>query len=133
MTLAASRLALICALLFATPTTAQTAARSSQPSAGDPTHGGALYQSRCGACHSIDANRIGPLHRGVVGRRVASVAGFHYSAALAARTFVWTEANLDRWLQSPTQFVPGTAMGISVPNAQDRADIIAYLKTQAAH
>ena len=111
------------------PATGQTRSRTS-PIVGDATHGAQLYASRCGACHSIDANRVGPMHRGVVGRRVATAPGFHYSPALAARAFVWTPDNLDTWLQGPTRFVPGTAMGISVPSAQDRADIIAYLRTQ---
>lgn len=129
----APRLALIVALTFALPAIAQTSAHPpQQPMAGDPARGGRLYQSRCGACHSIDANRIGPAHRGVFGRRVATAPGFHYSPALAARRFVWDEHNLDAWLQSPTRFVPGTAMGIGVPDAQERTDIIAYLRTQSA-
>ena len=98
--------------------------------AGDLARGESLYQSRCGACHSLDANRIGPAHRGVIGRRAATAPGFHYSTALAARSFVWNERNLDQWLQNPTAFVPGTSMGVRVPAAQDRADIIAYLRAQ---
>ena len=40
------------------------------PAAGDAARGEQLYQSRCGACHSLDANRVGPRHRDVFGRRV---------------------------------------------------------------
>lgn len=40
------------------------------------------YQSTCGGCHSVDANRIGPLHRGVVGRKPGGVPGYAYSPAL---------------------------------------------------
>lgn len=119
--------AAIVAVLAACGPPAVGQARGQAPSAA---HGAQLYASRCGACHSIDTNRVGPMHRGVVGRRVATASGFHYSRALAARNFVWTRENLDAWLQGPTRFVPGTAMGISVPSAQDRADIIAYLGTQ---
>jgi cytochrome c len=81
-------------------------------------------------CHSIDANRIGPAHRGVVGRRSASAANFRYSPALQRLNVTWTPENLDRWLTSPPTMAPGTAMGVVVAGAQDRADIIAYLATQ---
>lgn len=99
---------------------------------GDAARGAQLYKRVCAACHSFDANRIGPMHRGVVGRLVASVDGFRYSPALSARGFVWDEATLDKWLENPTALVPGTAMGIRVRSAQDRADIIAYLRDEAA-
>lgn len=97
---------------------------------GNVTHGQELYQSRCFACHSIDANRVGPLHRGVVGRQAGSIADYDYSAALKKSELVWTEENLDRWLSNPEQTIPGQKMGYMVTNAQDRADLIAYLKTQ---
>ncbi len=129
----ASLLLMWIALALAPFATAQTRVHPpQQPAIGDPMRGASLYQSRCGACHSIDANRIGPAHRGVVGRRVATAPGFHYSAALSARSFVWDQRNLDLWLQNPTQFVPGTSMGVRVADVQERADIIAYLRAQAA-
>ena len=44
----------------------------------------------------------------------------------------WTDANLNKYLKSPGDFVPGNAMAFAgVPNPKDRADLIAYLKTQA--
>jgi len=43
---------------------------------------------------------------------------------------VWTEKTLDRFLTSPLKMVPGTAMTYDgVPDAKDRADLIAYLKS----
>lgn len=95
--------------------------------AQDSQHGEKLYEARCGGCHSLDKNRIGPMHRGVVGRKVATVAGFHYSKALAAKSFIWDEALLDSWLAGPAKLVPGTTMGFRVADAKDRKDIIAYL------
>ena len=44
--------------------------------------GQALYEARCGGCHSVDANRVGPRHRDVVGRKVASLSDYDYSDAL---------------------------------------------------
>jgi len=95
----------------------------------NPERGAALYQQRCGACHSLDANRVGPAHRGVFGRRAGAAVGYSYSPALTRLGVIWTEATLDRWLTNPTIMAPGTAMGVRTANPQDRADLIAYLKT----
>jgi cytochrome c len=96
----------------------------------DAINGKALYQERCAACHSVDFNGIGPMHRGVVGRLAAKVKGFSYSKALTASGLVWNESTLDRWLTDPEKLVPGQTMGMSVPEAQARADLIAFLKQQ---
>lgn len=98
------------------------------PLAGDPAHGEKLYGSRCAFCHALDRNKIGPRHRGVFGRPVAAVPDFRYSKALAGKSFVWDAANLDAWLADPKRFVSGTSMGARTPSAQDRADLIAYLR-----
>ncbi len=96
---------------------------------GDAARGAKLYQQRCTACHSLDANRIGPMHRGVFGRKSASVSGYAYSDALKGLNVVWNAQTLDKWLTNPPAMARGTAMGIRVPNPQDRADLIAYLKS----
>jgi cytochrome c len=120
-------------LVWVIPAAAQSPVRTSPSSiVGDAGRGEQLYQSRCGACHSLDANRVGPRHRGVFGRQVASVKDFHYSTALRKRSFTWDAAMLDRWLENPTALVPGTAMGFRISAAQDRADIISYLRSQGA-
>ena len=100
--------------------------------AGDAVKGKALYESRCTACHSLDHSRIGPAHRGVFGRRVAQVAGFDYSPALRHSHVVWNATSLDRWLTNPEAFIPGQKMGYTVPDGQDRADIIAFLESPEA-
>jgi cytochrome c len=96
--------------------------------AGDPVKGEAIY-ARCQGCHSIDRNRIGPLHRGLFGRKAGSVEGFNYSKAMKESGITWDEATHDDFLAHPRQTVPGTRMtyaGIADP--QERADLIAYLK-----
>jgi cytochrome c len=98
--------------------------------AGDIALGQTLYTSRCGACHSVDSNRTGPKHRGVVGRKVGSVADFSYSPALKKSKFVWTAQKLDKWLQGPSKLVRGTVMAFTVSKPEDRAAIIAYLAAQ---
>jgi cytochrome c len=95
--------------------------------AGDATRGQEAYEARCGGCHSVDADRIGPRHRGLIGRRAGSVPGFAYSPALAASRFAWDAGLLDRWLVDPEALVPGQRMGYRLDDAQARADIVAYL------
>jgi len=100
--------------------------------AGDPARGAELYEARCTGCHSLDANRIGPMHRGVVGRKAGSVKDYTYSAALRKSKLTWDEVNLDRWLTNPEALVSGQKMGYSVGEAADRADIIAYLRRETS-
>jgi cytochrome c len=42
---------------------------------------------------------------------------------------VWNEKTLDRWLSNPEATIPGQKMGFSVPAANDRADLIEYLRS----
>lgn len=114
---------LLVALALAAPVAALA-----QPADPQAAHGQELYESRCGACHSIQTNRTGPRHLGVVGRRAGSVPGYDYSNALKAAGFVWTPARIDQWLQGPSRMVPGTKMFFTVADPADRAAIIAYLR-----
>lgn len=97
--------------------------------AGNADAGLVLYQARCSACHSLDYNGAGPAHRGVFGRGAGLAPGFAYSDALKSSHLIWDEASLDRWLADPETVAPGQRMGINVPDAKDRADLIAYLKS----
>jgi cytochrome c len=96
--------------------------------AGDPARGEALYEARCGACHSLDAHRVGPRHRGVFGRRAGSEPDYVYSPALKRSQTVWDECTLDRWLTDPERLIPGQRMGYQVAQPEDRADLIAFLR-----
>lgn len=116
------------AALAASIMTTATLAVANDP-VGDPTRGQTLYQA-CGACHSLDENDLGPRHRGVVGRVAGSLEDYVYSAALKKSGLIWDEATLDRWLTNPSALVPGTKMFFQISEAQQRADIIAFLKEQ---
>lgn len=98
--------------------------------AGDPVHGERIYR-QCMACHTLDKNAIGPKHRGVFGRQAGSVADFDYSAALKSSNIVWNDTMLDAWLANPQALVPGSKMFFSLGAAQDRADVIEFLKEKA--
>jgi cytochrome c len=66
----------------------------------------------------------------VVGRKAGSVEGYAYSPALKNSGVTWTREALDRWLENPQALVPGAKMFFALRDAQDRADVIAYLAEQ---
>jgi cytochrome c len=89
----------------------------------------------CKACHAFEAGApspIGPNLHNVVGRKIASVEGFNYSPALKAHAGeVWTYEHLDAMIHKPADFAPGTLMAFpGLPDAQQRADVIAFLRTK---
>jgi cytochrome c len=128
--MASARLMRFIPLLIVLAALFMMSAQAAPASTGDPVRGKTLYESRCFGCHSIDADRIGPRHRGVVGRKAGSIVDFDYSPALKKVKFVWTPKQLDKWLQGPGKLVKGTRMAFTVPVAADRTAIIAYLATQ---
>jgi cytochrome c len=104
--------------------------------AGDPARGERVFQY-CYSCHSVDPNETailqGPSLAGIVGRRIAGQQGFEYSPALrafAAEHGTWSEGLLDRYVAAPQEVVPKTTMAFrGVEEAQERADLIAYLES----
>ncbi len=98
---------------------------------------GAQVAKQCGACHNFQEGagaKVGPDLYGVVGRQVASVAGFNYSTPLKALGGTWTFDALNKWLTKPSADVPGTAMTFAgLSNEKQRADVIAYLNTLSAN
>jgi cytochrome c len=97
---------------------------------------GAQVAKQCQACHNFQEGqgaKVGPDLYGVVGRAVASVAGFNYTAALKAKGGTWTFEALNKWLTKPSANVPGTAMTFAgLTNEKQRADVIDYLDSLAA-
>jgi cytochrome c len=87
--------------------------------------------SRCAGCHSTQAgqNSIGPSLAGVFGRTSGSVSGYTYSAALKNAQLTWDEQTLDKFLQNPSGLVHGTKMFATLPDADTRQRVIAYLKS----
>ena len=90
----------------------------------------------CFSCHSVEAKQTevlsGPNLNGVIGRPIASKAGFDYSPAM--KTFgagkVWTPELIAQFIQDPRAMVPGTAMtkppGPRTP--EERTALLEYLK-----
>jgi cytochrome c len=97
---------------------------------GDAVRGKAVFEKRCTGCHAMDVDREGPRLAGVYGRKAGGVAGFTYSAALKNFGVTWNDATLERWLSDPDLMVPDNNMSFSVPKAEERRNLIAYLKQQ---
>jgi len=108
-----------------------TVAPAAAETGGDAARGARIYD-RCIACHSLTRNRTGPRHCGLFGRRAGGVPGFAYSRAMATSGVIWGNESLDRFLEAPLKALPGTKMGYAgVKDPQDRADLIAYLRSAA--
>ena len=96
--------------------------------APSPSRGKETFEKRCGGCHSLDRDKEGPRLRGVYGRPAGSVSSFSYSTALKSAHITWDAVSLDKWLTDPDKVAPDTDMAFHVDKAEERRDIIAYLK-----
>jgi cytochrome c len=99
---------------------------------GDPLRGREVFEKRCTGCHALEQNREGPRLRDVFGRTAGQVPGFPYSPALVKAHIVWNETTLEQWLTDPDTLVPGNNMDFHVPKAQERRDLIEFLKKKAS-
>lgn len=91
---------------------------------------GAKVFKKCAACHKLEAgaNSTGPSLYGVVGRAVASEAGFGYSGPMTEKGGDWTAEALDVFLTKPSADVAGTSMSFAgLKKQKDRVNLIAYL------
>jgi len=102
---------------------------------GDAERGAKAF-GVCAACHSLrpGLDMTGPSLAGIWGRKAGSLAGFdRYSPALKASGVTWDAKTLDPWLKAPEQFIPGNWMTFQgIPEAETRADLIAFLKEASA-
>jgi cytochrome c len=107
------------------------AANTQAAAEANAERGKTLFQA-CAACHSLDpkVNRLGPSLNGIIGRPSASLEGFLYSPAMRRAKIIWTAELLNGYLESPQSGVfKGNKMPFAgLPSAQDRADLIAYIR-----
>jgi cytochrome c len=106
--------------------------------AGDAVHGEQVFK-QCKVCHAVGPGAkagVGPEQNNLIGSKAGSRPGYNYSPAMkeaGEKGLVWTEESVEKYLENPKGLVPGTKMifpGLKKP--EDRADVIAYLKTQTA-
>jgi cytochrome c len=104
------------------------ASEATSAATGDAVRGKLVFEKRCTGCHAMEADREGPRLAGVYGRKAGSVPGFDYSEGLRKSGLIWNDATLEKWLSGPDSVVPDAKMDFYVPKAQERRDLIAYLK-----
>jgi S-disulfanyl-L-cysteine oxidoreductase SoxD len=105
---------------------------------GDAAAGEKVFK-KCAACHAVGEgarNKVGPELNDVVGRTAGTVDGFKYSKAMVAAGeggVVWSDDSLNTYLEKPKDFIKGNRMSFAgLKKEDDRADVIAYLKTFSA-
>ena len=135
------------AIATGAPPPAQAAAAPAAPTiepiapllaAANADNGRQVAQRACASCHSFTQggnNGVGPNLGGIVGANHARVAGFNYSPAnRALADKPWGYEELNAFLLRPATAMPGTRMAFAgLANAQQRADLIAFLRTLDAN
>ena len=115
-----------------TQTAATTASLPDLLKAADPA-AGEKVAGKCKACHDLSKggpNKIGPNLWDIVGAKQAHLDNFSYSDAVKGLGGQWTYENLDKFLTKPKDYAPGTKMAFpGLPKPEDRAAVIAYLRT----
>lgn len=105
--------------------------------AGDAAKGKAAF-AKCGICHQIGEGAkslIGPPLNNIIGHKAAAQPDFTYSPGLKKlgdEGLTWTDETLDKWIADSKAMVPDSPMALAfqgIPDAGERADILAYLKT----
>jgi len=96
---------------------------------------GAQIARQCMACHNFakgGPNMVGPNLWGVVGGPHAHKSDYAYSDAMKKFPGNWDYESINKFITHPQAFLPGTKMGFAgLKKAQDRADVIAWLRQQA--
>jgi cytochrome c len=127
-------IALTCFVVFVVALSAITtpgAVSVNAANEANPIRGKDLFEKRCGGCHSLDTDKEGPRLRGVYGRKAGRIPSFKYSDAMKGAQFAWDQTLLDRWLTNTESVVPDNDMDFHVPKADERADIIEYLRVSS--
>jgi len=126
----------VSSILFLAGLGAMNEATAQDSPTGDSSQGKVIFQQSCAVCHAdsmgsgnAEIVKQGPSLVGILNRRAGSGSNFNYTQAMSESGLTWDAPTLDRFLTSPTTVVPGTTMPISVLNAKDRLDLIAYLST----
>ncbi len=99
----------------------------------DPAKGEQIAKV-CAVCHTFTKggpNKIGPNLWDITQEAMAGIPNYQFSAAMELhKGEKWDVDKLNQWLWKPQSLVKGTKMTfVGIPDAQKRADVIAYLLT----
>ena len=93
--------------------------------------------ARCRSCHTLTEggpNMTGPNLYGVFEREAGGHPEYNYSTVVKAADFTWNAERLDHWLEKPRTYLKGTKMSFAgIPDAEDRRDVIAFLKVETGY
>jgi len=123
-------------------------ARAQDAAGGDAEKGKKVF-NKCMTCHRIGEGAkimVGPVLTGVVSRQAGTFPGFQYSTlnhSAGENGLVWTDERIFEYLVNPNAFlkkfltekgkadlaVGSTKMVFNLPSAEERKDVIAFLKT----
>ncbi len=97
--------------------------------AGDP---GAQVFRACVACHTLspdEGNKAGPSLAGIFGRKIATLPGYNYSAALRHMDIVWTPETVAKMFEvGPMVYTPGTKMPEQkIGSPEERQALVEFL------
>lgn len=96
---------------------------------------GGKIAKKCIQCHGFDKggmHKTGPNLWAIVMNVVAHAKDFAYSKAMQTHGGKWDFESLNAFLHKPRKFMNGTKMSfVGLSSAQERADLIAYLRMQA--
>ena len=102
---------------------------------GDADNGAIIYQDACGQCHQLNAglNKKGPQLMNIYGAPAAELEDYTYSNGLKTSGWVWDAQTLDPYIADAEKAMLDSKMlSNPMPDAQERADVIAYLSTLRA-
>ena len=102
---------------------------------GDADNGALIYEDACAQCHQLTPglNKKGPQLMNIYGAPAATLADYEYSDSLMASAWVWDAETLDPYIADTEKAMPSSKMlADPMPDASERADVIAYLSTLRA-